>query len=477
MNTSFISGLEYANELHNANVSIDYVGKVKDAIKEIDDSINYHNYHKTNYSTFKGYVAEKWHAGTFNADAIASGSMDRAKTLDVNGKYSVDIQLDSGDRYSSKVYADGRKSAVQQYSYNSETGKSGYHGQKRLIAFDQKDDANNKLENMYRSIDGRTKEGRAIKETKNNVETVIRNDEGVSSIAKDKSDFENMAKDANNEGFKAEDYGASANEIINQRYVLKQSLKTGLTSAAVAVAIKITPEIINAIEYLIKTGMIDPKDIVTMGADAFKSGAEGFLQGFITSNIIINIEKGLFGTSLQAFNPTIVGMMVTIIYGTLKDSILVARDEMDKRQLGNRFVDSVAIASSYLIGTKIGGAIGGAIGQIIGFELPVVGYLLGTLIGCSLSVLYNEGKKQVISFCVDTGFTCFGLVEQDYTLPDEVIKEIGIDVFEYDKFDYSQFEFDRFEYNRFVTDRFVPDRIDLIFLRRGVIGVNKVGYC
>ena len=44
-----------------------------------------------------------------------------------------------------------------------------------------------------------------------------------------------------------------------------------------------------------------------------------------------------------------------------------------------------------------------------------------------MAVVYNIGKKKLISFCVDTGFTCFGLVEQNYELPDEVLKEMGVE--------------------------------------------------
>lgn len=51
----------------------------------------------------------------------------------------------------------------------------------------------------------------------------------------------------------------------------------------------------------------------------------------------------------------------------------------------------------------------------------------------SVAVVYNIGKKKLISLCVEAGFTCFGLVEQDYELPEEI-------------------------------------------LRRGIIGVNKIGY-
>lgn len=59
---------------------------------------------------------------------------------------------------------------------------------------------------------------------------------------------------------------------------------------------------------------------------------------------------------------------------------------------------------------------------------PVVGFIIGTLVGCTVSVLYNLGKKQLISFCIDSGFTCFGLVEQNYALPEEALRELGIDL-------------------------------------------------
>ena len=81
-----------------------------------------------------------------------------------------------------------------------------------------------------------------------------------------------------------------------------------------------------------------------------------------------------------------------------------------------------------------------------------------------------------LALCVDTGFTFFGLVEQDYTLPADVLKEIGIEVFDYEKYDYSQFEYDRIDIPRFNVEHFETDRFDVVFLRRGVIGFSKVGY-
>ena len=53
--------------------------------------------------------------------------------------------------------------------------------------------------------------------------------------------------------------------------------------------------------------------------------------------------------------------------------------------MGAAFVDTVVISGGYLLGAHIGGIIG----QALGFELPIVGYLLGSLLGTSFCVIYN----------------------------------------------------------------------------------------
>ena len=103
--------------------------------------------------------------------------------------------------------------------------------------------------------------------------------------------------------------------------------------------------------------------------------------------------------------------------------------------------------------------------------------MLGSFVGSSIgSLTYDFGYKKAISFCVDTGFTMFGLVEQDYTLPEDIIKEIGIDVLDYESFEFESFEHDTFTASTFEPESFKPESLDIVYLRRGVIGVSKIGY-
>lgn len=110
-------------------------------------------------------------------------------------------------------------------------------------------------------------------------------------------------------------------------------------------------------------------------------------------------------------------------------------------------------------------------------EIPILGYLIGSFVGSVIgSFTYNVGGNAVISLCVETGFTMFGLVEQDYTLPKEIIDQMGIETFEYETFCYDTFEPEEFLFDTFEMDTFKMDTLGITFLRRGVINVSKVGY-
>lgn len=74
------------------------------------------------------------------------------------------------------------------------------------------------------------------------------------------------------------------------------------------------------------------------------------------------------------------------------------------------------------------------------------------------------------------GWTMFGIVEQDYQMPIEVLEEIGVEVFEYENFSYEDMEHEKFEYQKFEYNEFTPITLEIRILRRGVIGVRSVGY-
>ena len=84
--------------------------------------------------------------------------------------------------------------------------------------------------------------------------------------------------------------------------------------------------------------------------------------------------------------------------------------------------------------------------------------------------------KATISFCTETGVTLFGLVEQDYQLPEDIIEEMGLETFDFDTFSVDTFEADTFKFETFDAESIEPDTLGIRMLRRGVLGISKIGY-
>lgn len=184
--------------------------------------------------------------------------------------------------------------------------------------------------------------------------------------------------------------------------------------------------------------------------------------------ITASCNAGLLGEALKSVDPTIVGTVTVLTMNVIKNAFQVALGKKTKTQLSGELVRDMYISACSLIGGEFSQAF---------IEVPVLGYMIGSFVGSIIgSFTYNVGYKAVVSFCVDSGFTMFGLVEQEYTLPKEIIEQMGIETFEYETFRYDTFEPEGFSFDTFETDTFEPNTLDITFLRRGVIGVSKVGY-
>src|SRR5690554_3950763 len=93
-------GWDFAAHLAGVNFAtdqgIDYIGEIAKAIEQLEKNINEHPYRNLGVPQFQGYIAEEFGAGTFNIDAVAASSSDRATVLHSTEFGSVDVHLDSG---------------------------------------------------------------------------------------------------------------------------------------------------------------------------------------------------------------------------------------------------------------------------------------------------------------------------------------------------------------------------------------------
>ena len=160
--------------------------------------------------------------------------------------------------------------------------------------------------------------------------------------------------------------------------------------------------------------------------------------------------------------------MTVLAINSMKNSYKIVTGEISRVQMANELIKEMFVTTCALTM--------GSICQSF-IEIPVLGYMIGSFVGSIAgSVVYSAVYTPILSFCVDTGFTMFGLVDQNYELSEDVLNEIGIEVFEYEQFHYECFEATSFEFSSFDIDEFIPIHMEMIFLRRGVIGVKCIGY-
>ncbi len=305
--TEMQQGWEFAAGIMGADIAAhmgrEYVSAIEAAIKQLEENINNHQYRNLGVGQLQGYMLEEWGSGTFNVDAVAADSTDRASVLHSTLKDSVDIQLDSGEAYSAKSYVTAEMTAKAQARFSPESGHASYHGQGRLVPSDQLSDAKAAAHReVLRNQQIRSDVSDAYAETESRLTDTIKNEEGVSSKSASRKELEDIARESKEQKFKAEDHGVTMGSTINTEYMLKQALKAGYTTAAITVVFQLAPEIYKAIAFLIKHGEIDLQQIKRMGMKGISAGAEGFLRGFISSSLLIMCEKGVLGEAFKGIN-------------------------------------------------------------------------------------------------------------------------------------------------------------------------------
>ena len=476
--------------------SEEYVAGVNSEIETLVKNLNAFEGFNTGTAQLKGDVAEFWHAGTFNINAALRDSAHRAEVDRSHDYASVDISTNFGKDYGSKYYANAEASAKAQATTYMQTYKEYqaknpdvtyeeflaarnrtgadpnaaiYAEQFRLISSEQVEEATAWLRRKI--AEESIKRPELVQRYQNTLDMLtskIEDGNGVESIELTRKEAEELAKIAKEGGITAEGLGLTTEELMNYQYILNQAFKAGLSAATISLVLKVAPEIFKAVDYLIRNGELDEKTFQKIGFAALSGAGEGFVRGSVAAAITTACKSGLLGEAFKQVNPSIVGAVTALTLSTMKNAFYVANGKMTNKELTNELIKEMFLSTCSLAG--------GTIAQAF-IEIPVLGFMLGSFTGSMVgSFVYTCGYKAVISFCVDRGFAMFGLVDQNYQLPEDVMKEIGLEVFDYEKIELPSFEYDQFQAQRFEYDNVNADSIGITYLRRGVIGVNEIGY-
>lgn len=506
-------GWKYIGTIEGAQlgdfVGHDYIAKVADAIDKLEQDINAYAGSRKGIPQLAGDLAEDWVADTFNIKAIAAGSLHKAAAVKSHGHASVDVSTNFGKDYSLKYIKTAEKSVKAQaknviqdyyeylnkaksnltqspltleeyiakygYTYDLENLLlSVYRGQGRIIPSDQLQAGIQKLQDLI--IAESAKEGiartinlRNLEETLLNLSDRIQDGKGIESLPLSKEEAHAIAQLCKTGSFKPEDFGISLGSEITQEYLLSQALKGGITAAVVTIAIQLVPKLIDLLSLLIKDGIISIQQFKEFGLSSIETGAKSFIIGGLSCGLYTTCASGMLGSQLSNLQPGVVGTVVALAFNIMLESLNYTRGKTNILEYKQRIIKDLIVS--------IASFAGGSIAVALLPEANALAFVIGSMLGsvtASLAISFTEDI--LVSFCVDTGFTLFGLVKQDYFLPDDVFIGMGLNIRELEKIPIERATLARANPSRAILNKPNLNRVEIQIIKRGLISFHTIGY-
>ena len=303
-----------------------------------------------------GFIAEQYHAQTFNLNAIASGSEYRAKVLEPNGgtygKNSVDIVIIDKDGNIVRKYQ--AKYCKDAYATERAFANGDYRGQRKVVPAEQQAEISKKASAVLEAPDGTT--SNPLTKAK----AVDLKDEAQSGNWNDLNWNEYAVKDL------AAGIG-------------RQAGYAALQGAAIGVGFEVAQKVWNGEEI---EGDKIVETAITSGADfGIKAATAGALKVGVEKEIITVIPKGTpAGTFANIAHIAIEDIKVVGKIATGELSLKEGFDKIEQTTVSTA-AGLVAMGEGAAFGATIGatfGPVGAAIGGFVG---GTVSYMAGTKIG------------------------------------------------------------------------------------------------
>lgn len=300
-----------------------------------------------------GYIAEQFHANTFNMNAQSTGSQYRAEVLlpkdgQTYAKNSVDIVIKDSNgkivrRYQSKYCSD---SEATKNAFES----GDYRGQRKLVSEGQAQD----LKNAYEFIEA---------------------PDGTKSTALSKQKAKALQEDAQS----GKSIGHDWNEYQFKNVALgigKQAGYAALQGAAIGAGIEIATKLCAGEEIrgeeVLETALISGADF------GIKAATAGAIKVGVEKGVISMIPKGTPAGTIA--NIACVAIENVKVLGKVASGELTVSEGLDQMEVTT--VSTVAGMAASVEGAALGAAVGtvfGPVGTVVGgFVGGVVGYAAGS---------------------------------------------------------------------------------------------------
>lgn len=439
------SGNSYVNDVSSA------INRSAEMMSDIVDNNKGLHY-------LKGDLAEVWHTESANISSVVKGNdrelfiapRDRS-VIDVTGSDAVEYI-----KYQVKYYktAEDTVKAISRPEYSSLL---------KLVPSDQLEEVRRISYQLYqKNLYSRPDQAANYLHTYESATDMIK----VGSVqSKQLSEQEalQIVKEMQRKKFLGEEHGLTLAEFIEWKDILRVSGEAALSSAITSAALKMAPEVLSLLKRIIAEESLSLNDIKNLGTEFLEGGLEGAFRGGIAAFLTMACKTGRLGPGFMNVNPTVIGIATVVAINGVKNAIRLQSGQITPFE----YVD-YCLRDAIVLTLGITGA---TWGQVL-IPVPVLGALVGNLVGTILAAMLYESSKTLILYpMISSGFTFFGLVTQDYSLPDEVLNELGLTSINLDKI-----QLDDIVLNEIPLDYSDLDRIDLTILSREFIKVDMVGY-
>lgn len=324
-----------------------------------------------------GFIAEQYHAQTFNLEAEAKGSQYRAEVLEPvgtgYGKNSVDIQIK--DTITGKVVKRYQSKYCKNAEATAEAFKKGnYRGQQKIVPAEQMDDISKKCTNKLEAPDGTT------------------------SKPLTKADAQELRDAAQGNKWKELDWNEYQLKDLAMG-VAKESSKAALQSACISTGFDFAQKLWDGEE--IEEQEVIEKALVTGADTGVKAAVSGALKVGVEKEIITVIPKGTPAGVIA--NIACVGVEVAKDLSKIASGELTVKEGIDKVE--ETVISTTAGLTAMGEGTTIGAALGSVLGPIGtalgGFVGGSVGYMAGSAVGKGIAKV-AKGIRSVATKVIST---------------------------------------------------------------------------
>lgn len=359
----FASQTKKAVSKMSVKETVEYLGSLDKALGEanqaLNDTIKTRAHIVNQNPNLDGFIAEQYHAQTFNLNAAATGSEYRAKVLEPSKgerykKNSVDLTISDNvgngrvvKRYQSK-YCKDAKATERAFEHGD------YRGQQKLVPDGQQTDIGIKCTTVIKAPDGTTS----------------------NPLSKDKAvQMKEEAQSSNWKELNWNDYKTKDLAIG----IGKQAGQAAIQGAAIGVGFDIAKKVWDGEEI---TGEEIVETALVSGADfGVKAATAGALKVGVEKEIIKAIPKGTPASTIA--NIAHVAIEDVKVVGKMVTGELSLKEGIDK--IGQTTVATAAGLTAMGKGAAIGAAAGtvfGPIGAAVGgFVGGSVGYMAGSKVG------------------------------------------------------------------------------------------------